>query len=150
MARVQGAVELVPTIPAGLGLLGTGSSSDPSSLGSPVVLLCKKLGTLMVKSDLSSCGAYQRGWSHPSPSRATAAEREGDEDHHHTGSPGEVRAARLALDVPSLVIQPGNRTNGSDTLQKQARRKLSGGAKGFNKALSEPAAVFQADSSTWV
>lgn len=51
-----------------------------------------------------------------------AAERAGKAVRYHTGSPEEMRAASLALDVPSLVIQPGNRTNG----QKHCKRKHGG------------------------
>lgn len=60
---------------------------------------------------------------------AMAAERAGEAVHHRTGSPEEIGAASLARDVPSLLTQPGNHTNGSETLQKGARRKLSGGMK---------------------
>lgn len=58
----------------------------------------------------------------------TAADRAGDVVHHRTASPEET-AASLALDMPSLLIQPGNRTNGSETPQKGAQRKLFGGMK---------------------
>ena len=84
---------------------------------------------LMKTSSCNCCGAYRRGQRHLSPSRATAVERAGEVVHHRTGCPEVIGAASLALDVPSLVIQHGNYTNGSGTVQKEAQRKLFGGMK---------------------